>query len=55
LVIYAIVAVGDESTMNFRELQHLAMMLRQQAPWEDENLFDRPAQKDSGVRKKGAL
>ena len=36
-------------------LQHLAMMLRQQALWEDESLFDRPAQKDSGVRKKGAL
>jgi len=36
-------------------LQHLAMILRQQAPWEDESLFDRPAQKDSAVRKKGGL
>jgi hypothetical protein len=36
-------------------LQHLAMILRQQAPWEDECLFDRPAQKDSGVRKKRSL
>ncbi len=37
------------------DLQHLAMILRQQAPWEDECLFDRPAQKDSGVRKKRSL
>jgi hypothetical protein len=29
------------------------MILRQQASWEDESLFDRPAQKDSAVRKKG--
>ena len=40
---------------DFNPIQHLAMILRQQAPWEDECLFDRPAQKDSGVRKKRGL
>jgi hypothetical protein len=43
------VELADES------LEHLAKILRQQAPWEDESLFDRSAQKDSGVRKKEHL